>query len=85
MAESEAISNGGVGGPVCVVGLGASAGGSEALRKRNEELRDNLEETVRFNRAAVDRELRMIELKREVNALLTEGGKEPRYVIPDED
>lgn len=42
------------------------------LRERNEELE-------RFNKAAVNREVRMIELKREVNDALRQSGKAPRY------
>ena len=44
----------------------------EALKKKNEEL-------ARFNKQAVDRELKMVELKKEINALREELGKEPRY------
>jgi hypothetical protein len=43
-----------------------------ALRERNEELE-------RFNRATVGRELDMIALKREVNALAQELGRPPPY------
>jgi PAS domain S-box-containing protein len=42
------------------------------LRRRNEELE-------RFDRAATGRELLMIELKREINALAQELGREPPY------
>lgn len=45
----------------------------EEVRARNEEL-------SRFNRAMVDRELRMIELKHMVNALLARLGEPPRFV-----
>ena len=44
----------------------------EALRRSNEEL-------TRFNRVAVGRELRMIELKKEVNELRAKVGEPPRY------
>jgi PAS domain S-box-containing protein len=47
---------------------------AEALRAGNEELQ-------RFNRAAVDRELRMIELKSEVNELCRAAGKPLRYPV----
>jgi two-component system, chemotaxis family, CheB/CheR fusion protein len=33
----------------------------------------------RFNRVAVDREIRMIELKQEVNDLCRMAGRSPRY------
>jgi len=42
------------------------------LRARNDELE-------RFNRATVGRELRMIELKREIDALLTASGQPARF------
>ncbi len=45
-----------------------------ALRARNEEL-------TRFNRVAVGRELRMIELKRVVNELGRQLGLPPRYAL----
>ncbi len=51
-------------------------------RKRAEEaLREINEELVRFNRAAVGRELRMIELKKEVNGLCTQAGQPARYQL----
>jgi PAS domain-containing protein len=53
-----------------------------AERKRAEEgLRESNEELTRFNSAVVGRELRMIELKQEVNALCTVAGEEPRYPL----
>lgn len=44
------------------------------LRLRNEELE-------RFNHAAIERELRMIALKQEVNALACELGRSPPYAL----
>ncbi len=44
----------------------------EALQASNEEL-------TRFNRAAVGRELRMVELKREINALSAAAGQPPPF------
>ena len=46
-----------------------------------EELRKRTDELEKFNKLAVGRELKMIELKREINALLEESGKEPGYKI----
>jgi len=36
---------------------------------------------ARFNRAAVGRELRMIELKREINEMCGQLGQPPRYAL----
>jgi two-component system CheB/CheR fusion protein len=46
----------------------------ESLRIRNDELE-------RFNRAAVGREIRMVELKRQINALSARLGEPPPYEI----
>jgi PAS domain S-box-containing protein len=51
----------------------------EELSRRMVELRATNEELARFNRVAVDRELRMIELKKQVNELCEKMGQEPRY------
>jgi PAS domain S-box-containing protein len=51
----------------------------EALGQRAEELRARNAELTRFNRLAVSRELRMIELKQEVNELCRGLGEPPRY------
>lgn len=53
-----------------------------AERKRVEDqLRQNSEEFARFNGAAVGRELRMIELKKEINALCEQLGQPARYPL----
>jgi DNA-binding response OmpR family regulator len=44
-----------------------------------EQLRAHADELGRFNRAAVDRELRMIELKTQINELCRELGRPERY------
>jgi PAS domain S-box-containing protein len=49
------------------------------IRRRAEELRAANEELTRFNEAMVGRELRMIELKQEVNALCAQLGQPLRY------
>jgi len=47
--------------------------------KAEEELRRNMAQLERFNRLAIDRELRMVELKNEVNDLLCTLGQQKRY------
>jgi len=57
---------------------------SEDISKRKEaeeELKHRNDELERFNHAASDRELRMIELKRQINALAQELGRQPPYDI----
>jgi PAS domain S-box-containing protein len=51
----------------------------EELRQRLEELRVVNDGLAQFNSVGVDRELRMIELKQEVNALCAAAGQSPRY------
>ena len=49
------------------------------LKRADEALRANNDELTRFNRAAVDRELRMVELKEEVNTLSVRLGEPSPY------
>lgn len=51
----------------------------EELKQRHLEVRKTNDELLRFNRAAVDREMRIIELKKQVNELLEQLGREPKY------
>ncbi len=58
------------------------AGEDVTLRRETEhELDKRMAELTQFNSIAVDRELRMIELKSEVNDLLAELGRSERYDI----
>lgn len=50
-------------------------------RQAEEKLRRYADELARFNRVAVGRELRMIELKKEINRLLRRLGEAPRYPL----
>ena len=51
------------------------------LARRVEELQARNEELERWNRASVDRELRMVELKKQVNQLNRQVGKAPPYPL----
>ncbi|GEM_PF-1310728 len=55
-------------------------------RKRaEEEMRAANRELEEYNQAMVGRELRMIELKQEINALCAQLGQTPRYPLEDEE
>ncbi|MGH7848536.1 MAG: GAF domain-containing protein [Candidatus Binatia bacterium] len=56
----------------------------EALRESHAELQSHAEELTRFNSVAVGRELRMIELKREINELCQRQGEPARYLLESE-
>ena len=49
--------------------------------RAEEALRTNNEELERLNRAMVGRELRMVELKKEVNELCVKAGLQPPYKL----
>jgi two-component system CheB/CheR fusion protein len=53
----------------------------EEIRRRVEELRASNEELTRFNNVSVGREIRMIELKKEVNELCGQAGQPSRYPL----
>ena len=53
----------------------------ELVNERTAELRASNRELARFNQAMVGRELRMIELKQEINALCAKLGQPPHYPI----
>ncbi len=57
----------------------------EELERRAKELQETNEELERFNRVVVGRELRMIELKKEINGLDMSAGRPPRYRLESED
>jgi PAS domain S-box-containing protein len=50
-------------------------------KKTEQELKERMDELERFQRLTVDRELNMIELKKEVNKLLEKIGENPKYRI----
>ncbi|HEC86461.1 MAG TPA: PAS domain S-box protein [Thermoplasmatales archaeon] len=50
-----------------------------------EEIRKKITDLERYKKATVDREIRMIELKKEVNELCEKLGEKPRYNLKKED
>lgn len=54
---------------------------AEQILRQMKDLREANEDLSRFNRVAVDRELRMVELKKEVNALCQRSGEAARYPL----
>jgi len=57
----------------------------ELIQRYLEELHTKNEELTRFNTASVKRELRMIELKKEINGLYVLSGQLPRYPLEFEE
>ena len=57
----------------------------EEIRRHAEELRVANEDLASFNRVAVGRELRMVELKKQVNELCVKAGLPPRYDLDFEE
>jgi len=57
----------------------------DALLATAEKLSERNSELMRFNRLGVGRELRMVELKQEVNELCLKLGEVPRHRIPAPD
>lgn len=53
------------------------------VERRTRQLTDKIAEVTRFNKLAVGRERRVIELKRQINDLLEELGRKPKYKSPD--
>ena len=56
----------------------------EALRETHAQLRSHAEELTRFNRVAIGRELRMIELKKELEEVCRRHGEAARYPFESE-
>lgn len=51
------------------------------ISSKEEELLRKIEDLEKFNRVTVDRELKMIELKKEINELLLQSGRKKKYTI----
>ena len=58
---------------------------NQQLQAKEERMQKESKETERFNQLAVGRELKMIDLKQEVNALLGELGRDEEYRIVSDD
>ena len=54
---------------------------TERKQAEEEALKKKINQLEKFNRLMVDRELKMIELKREVNELLEKAGMEKKYSV----
>jgi PAS domain S-box-containing protein len=52
------------------------------LKQAEAALRQKMNELERFQRLTVGRELRMIEMKKEINALLVQSGQPEKYPLP---
>ncbi len=72
--------------PIIVAGrvIGASFFGRDITNRRKSEkkLKSRNKELELFNEVTVDRELKMLELKKEINELLEKSGEKPKYKIP---
>ncbi len=55
-----------------------------ARKQAEETLHQKMEELERFQSLTVGRELRMIEMKKEINALLAQSGQPAKYPLPPE-
>ena len=66
---------------VAVIDINARKQAEEQVQQYIEKLSDINQELTRFNSASVNRELRMIELKKEINKLYVESGRPPRYPL----
>ena len=64
-----------------ILDISARKAAEEALARQAEELRGRNEELERFNRVSVGREMDMIALKQQVNALARQLGREPPFAL----
>jgi PAS domain S-box-containing protein len=62
-------------------GIGAIIRDITETKNAEKALKQKIDELEQFNDLTVDRELRMIELKKEVNLMLRQAGKEEKYKI----
>lgn len=62
-----------------IIGIAGTTRNIEARKQAEAKIQEQLEELRRWHAITLNREDRILELKREVNQLLTESGKPPRY------
>nr|HPH98602.1 PAS domain-containing protein [Anaerolineaceae bacterium]HPN54193.1 PAS domain-containing protein [Anaerolineaceae bacterium] len=62
-----------------IIGVAGMTRDITARKKAELQIREQLDELSRWHNVTLGRESRILELKREVNALLEEAGKPPRY------
>jgi PAS domain S-box-containing protein len=71
--------------PLSTMGRGeyilASIRDNSVLNNALREQAEALQQAELFNKMAVNRELKMIELKKEINGLLKQSGSEPKYEV----
>ena len=68
-----------------VTGALSSARDITERKQVEQQLTEQLTELRRWHQATLDREMRILELKREVNELLARAGQPPRYARAEED
>jgi hypothetical protein len=66
---------------VAVIDITERKEAQQQIMRQNEELQAANGELNRFASASVGRELRMIELKKEINELYVQSGRPPRYPL----
>lgn len=67
-----------------IIGIAGTTREIDARKKAEIRIEEQLNELKRWQKATLGRESRILELKREVNELLTQMGQKPRYQSPDE-
>ena len=55
------------------------------LIKAKKELKEKIDKLEKFNKLTIGRELKMIELKKEINTMLENNGLKPKYSIPNKE
>jgi len=56
----------------------------EERKRAEKEIQVHVQELARFNKTMVDRELRMVELKKQINELCLHAGNPAQYCIDEE-